>query len=282
MNKTLLLTGASAFALMLGMSAPSYAIDGAKANATGTSSGNTVSDLGSIRDNLTDGSWNGGATGIVHNQQNNGNNNAINAATAVHADVTGGTEIDSSAVASSDTADNGSEHFGNFPEGKRENEIDNTMNGFVGSATHQQNNGDNNAINAATAIDGVDGDTLGAATQMSKATGSAINNDGVNGPISRNVDSARDNIAEDSLNLSAGIITVQQNNGSNNGLSAATAAAGITGDGGDITRTPPPEARAWKIRRAKETDPARTTWQDCFKISSVLRRSSRTMAMRTA
>ena len=77
MNKTLLLTGASAFELMLGMSAPSYAVDGAKANATGTSSGNTASDLGSIRDNLTDGSWNGGATGIVHNQQNNGNNNAI-------------------------------------------------------------------------------------------------------------------------------------------------------------------------------------------------------------
>jgi len=231
MNKTLLLAGASAFALTLGMSAPSYAADGANASAEGTSSGNSAIDDGSLRDNLTSGSWNDGATGVVHNQQNNGNNNAINAATAVHADVTGGTAIESEAVAKSDTDDNHSDHSGDHrPD--RKNIIAGTMNGFVGTATHQQNNGDNNAINSATAIDGIDGDADGI-EHKSKAAGTAAYNHGDEG-FSTNSETARVNGTANALNRSAGVFTVQQNNGSANGMSSATAAAGVTGSSGDI------------------------------------------------
>jgi hypothetical protein len=233
MNKTLLLTGASAFALMLGVSAPSYAADGANASAEGTSSGNTAIDDGSLRDNSTMGSWNDGATGVVHNQQNNGNNNAINAATAVHADVTGGTAIESEAIAKSDTDDNHSDHSGDHrPD--RKNIIGGTMNGFVGTATHQQNNGDNNAINSATAIDGIDGDADGI-EHKSKAAGNAAYNHGDEG-FSTNSESGRVNGTANALNRSAGVFTVQQNNGSANGMSSATAAAGITGSSGDIAQ----------------------------------------------
>ena len=234
MNKTLLLTSASAFALMLGVSAPAFAVDGANATATGTSSGNTAIDDESLRDNLTENSWNGGATGVVHNQQNNGNNNAINAATAVHADVTGGTAIESEANAQSYTDDNHSDHTGDF-EFDRKNVILDTMDdGFVGSATHQQNNGDNNAINSATAIDGIDGDADGI-EQKAKAEGSASFNHGDEG-YSTNASSNRRNATRRSLNGAAGVFTVQQNNGSANGMSSATAVGGVTGESGDVVQ----------------------------------------------
>ncbi len=86
MYKTLSLTSASAFAHVLSTSVPAYAGDGARATSESTVVGNTAIDGGSLRDNLTKNSWNGGATGIVHDQQNNGNNNARGLAIAAVAD----------------------------------------------------------------------------------------------------------------------------------------------------------------------------------------------------
>ncbi|NQV21830.1 MAG: hypothetical protein HQ511_10490 [Rhodospirillales bacterium] len=223
MNKTLLLTGASAFALILGISGPAFAVDGASASAEGTSSGNTATDDGSERDNLIDESWNGGSTGIVHDQQNNGSNNVLNAATSVHADVTGGTDIDSKAVAKSYSDNNDSDHDGDHSPADRDNLISDTMKEFVGSATLQQNNGDNNAINSATAIDGIAGDA-GTVKQGADAQGSSTLNHGDEG-FSTN-DSRRRNRLIRVLNPADGVFTVQQNNGSANGMSSATAVSG--------------------------------------------------------
>ncbi|NQV19933.1 MAG: hypothetical protein HQ511_00795, partial [Rhodospirillales bacterium] len=231
MNKTLLLTGASAFALMLGVSAPAFAIppiDGAQAEAEGTSEGNYTRDRESRRENLIDNSFNGGATGIVHDQQNNGDNNAVNAATAVHADVTGGTGLETGARASSTSDDNESNHDG-FQD-DRNNEILDTMNGFVGSATIQQNNGDNNAINAATALDGVSGDTTGVVQNVSADAKT------VDGITDEDESSEVYNLIDPSFTGAAGVFTVQQNNGDGNAISAATSAFGVTGDAGGLTQ----------------------------------------------
>jgi hypothetical protein len=234
MNKTLLLAGASAFALTLGMTAPSYAADGANAKAEGDSTGNTAIDDNSKRLNDTFGSWNGGATGVVHNQQNNGNNNAINAATAVHADVTGGTKVESEAVTDSDTAQNDTDHSGTHedaPGPDRHNKLIYTMSGFVGTATHQQNNGDNNAINSATAIDGIDGDADGF-DQDAIAGATSNHNSGEPGFSTADRVIGVNHVIN--VNPDAGVFTVQQNNGSANGMSSSTAVGGTTGSAGDI------------------------------------------------
>ena len=237
MNKTLLLTSASAFALILGASAPAFAVeDGARASAEGTSADNNAYDDGSQRDNLIDNSFIGGATGIVHDQQNNGSNNAINAATAVHADVTGGTGLETGATATSTSDDNYSDHDGDGDD--RNNEILGTMNGFVGSATIQQNNGDNNAINAATVLDGVDGNTAGVLQEVSAEA------DTVDGETRDDSSSDRDNLIDPSFNGAAGVFTVQQNNGDGNAISAATAAFGVTGDAGGLEQDVSADAEA--------------------------------------
>jgi len=247
MNKTLLLTSASAFALVLAAYAPAYAADGAHATSTSTAEDNISIDNGSVRDNDIDNSWNGGATGIVHDQQNNGANNGIGAATAVHADVTGGTSLDTSATATSTAEDNDSTHNG-IDDEDWDNRIEDTMNGFVGSATMQQNNGDNNAINAATALDGVDGSADGV-VQEAKATADT------DGNTSSDDDSEADNDIDPSFNGAAGVFTIQQNNGSNNAISAATAVLGVTGDAGSIEQKVTADATAFdNYSRDLETD----------------------------
>jgi hypothetical protein len=229
MNKTLLLTSASAFALILAAAAPSFAADGAKAQSQSFVDFNDATDDESLRANLIDNSWNDGATGIVHDQQNNGANNGIGAATAVHADVTGGTGLDTGATATSTSVENISAHFPeHLPD--RDNEIIDTMNGFVGSATLQQNNGDNNAINAATALDGVDGDADGIG-QSTNAGAAADSGKGFD------AGAERENLIDPSFNGAAGVFTVQQNNGNGNGISAATAAVGVTGNGGSLSQS---------------------------------------------
>jgi len=228
MNKTLLLTSASAFALILAAAPPAFAADGAQASSSSVVDFNDATDDESLRTNLIDNSWNNGATGIVHDQQNNGANNGIGAATAVHADVTGGTALDTGALASSTSVENTSAHFPkHLPD--RDNEILDTMNGFVGSATLQQNNGDNNAINSATALDGVDGDADGVG-QNTLAGAVADSGKGFD------AGAERVNLIDPSFNGAAGVFTVQQNNGNGNGISAATAAVGVTGNGGSLSQ----------------------------------------------
>lgn len=229
-----ILTGVSALALMLATGVPAYAADGAKASANAEVSGNTATDNGSLRENLIDNAWNGGATGIVHNQQNNGSNNAVNAATAVHADVTGGTDLETGATVDArlgkvifvgnerDIDGNSSIHTGaHTPD--RSNSILDTMLGFFGVATLQQNNGDNNALNAATAVDGVDGD-IGTVDQNTDTEVAVI------GQTAADNGSRRQNLIDPSFTSAAGVVTVQQNNGDGNAISAATAVAGVTGD----------------------------------------------------
>ena len=81
------------------------------------------------------------------------------------------------------------------------------MNGFAGSATHQQNNGDNNAINSATALDGVSGNAAGV---YQEATAEA---DTLDGETTYDF-SDRSNLIESSFTGAAGVYTVQQNSAS--------------------------------------------------------------------
>jgi hypothetical protein len=235
MNKTLLLASASAFAFTMAASAPAYADPGARATSESTVEGNNAIEHGSLRTNLIENSWNDGATGIAHDQQNNGANNGMGAATAVHADVTGGENIENEVSALSTADDNDSDYDGKH-DPDRKNEILDTMNGFMGSATLQQNNGDNNAINAATGLDGVDGD-LDNTWQKVEATADTEGNDAID------TSSVRDNVIESSLNGAKGVFTAQQNNGNVNAISAATAAAGITGNAGELTQSATADAQ---------------------------------------
>ncbi len=242
MYKTILLSGVSAFALLLGLPAPASAdgLPGATAliNATYDGDGqviesgetvefNEAKDFGSFRGNdVTGGSYDG-ASGIAHVQQNNGSSNAIQAATAVQANVAGGGLVMTGAYVGSHTWHNLSADEG----GDRHNLIEDSFNGYSGVATVQQNNGDNNEIGAATAVhtDLGGGGDVGQFAVTHGATGDqtgwgwyeAVNDDG----------SVRNNTIDPAFEDASGIVTVQQNNGNGNAISSATAAAGNVGSG---------------------------------------------------
>ncbi|MCH8275902.1 MAG: hypothetical protein IH851_14070, partial [Armatimonadetes bacterium] len=97
--KGVLIVGVSAFALLLGASSSAWADSNGSNGAfarinpgidieepNGTVSGNTSADPGQTRPNLTTGSFNS-ASGIAQVQQNEGNGNSLNIATAVQVGV---------------------------------------------------------------------------------------------------------------------------------------------------------------------------------------------------
>lgn len=241
MNKTLLLSGVSAFALALGMSAPAFAGgavalinaqmgDGGQVDIIvgDTVTGNSAQDNGSFRHNDVMNSYTG-ASGIAHVQQNEGSSNAIQAATAVQANINGGGLVVTGAFVNSNTWNN----WTIDNNGERHNQIMGSFNGFAGVATVQQNNGDNNEIGAATAVhtnNGGDGSvgqfavTMGSTGQQYGA-GYA----GYEAIVDNN--SLRDNTIDPSFEDASGVVTVQQNNGNGNAISAATAVAGNIGNG---------------------------------------------------
>ncbi len=239
MYRNILLGGVSAFALVLGLSATAIADgDGAMAIINAdmnngdpvpmpgeTVSGNFAIDAGSTRINNVLNSYNG-ASGITHVQQNNGSNNAIQAATAAQANMTGNVPIVTGAAAFSTT-------FGNFTEnfdGLRDNLIRNSFRGYYGVATVQQNNGDHNEIGAATAVHTNTGG-FSDSTQIAVSQGASAAQLGIfQLPLLDN-GSDRSNTINPSFVDASAIATVQQNNGNGNAISSATAVAGNLGSG---------------------------------------------------
>jgi hypothetical protein len=227
-----ILAGVSAFALVLGASAPGWAhfdsLSGALINVHdhGTVQGNTATDNGSFRFNSVAGSFNA-AAGIVHVQQNNGSSNSINAASAVHWVAVGGGGVAMGAVVFSTTKHNFTAHNG----GTRLNQVSDSFNNFAGEATVQQNNGDNNEIGAATAIH-VNSGGGGNVLQLALTVGNthAQTGTGQNQAL-EDIGSDRDNVINPSFNDADGVFTVQQNNGNGNAISAATTVAANMGAG---------------------------------------------------
>ena len=174
-----------------------------------------------------------GAGGIVNVQQNNGDNNAMNVGNAVRAhfltadDIDDATDVVVSAVG---TVTNNNLTIS--PTDREQNRLNTIGDGSFSDGTGlfavQQNNGNNNALNAATGIvatlfttDQINGDD---ATVNAASTATVTNNVANE---TANVD--RVNTIDESFNDTAGVATVQQNNGDNNVINASKAiAAGIS------------------------------------------------------
>ena len=231
--KGVLIVGVSAFALLLGASSSAWADSNGSNGAfarinpgidieepNGTVSGNTSADPGQTRPNLTTGSFNS-ASGIAQVQQNEGNGNSLNIATAVQVGVNIVGPVTASALVKSLVEDNTTSQTG----GIRTNDVTNSFDNFSGVASVQQNNGDHNEMGIANAVQAAIG---GATSSSAAATALSVVDD--NGAFQSG--GTRDNDITDSFDNADGVATVQQNNGSQNTINAANAVqATITGSG---------------------------------------------------
>ncbi len=181
------------------------------------------------RDNAVTNSFNG-AAGIATVQQNNGSNNVMAGATAVNAniDTTGIIDGDFERVRTQSASNYGSiegttmstEMSAAGDDLDRSNLINPSFNGYEGIATVQQNNGDNNMMGAATAVVA----NVGSHENTDVVNWSTASNEGmVSGVETRDWASNRGNTVTNSFGNAAGVLTVQQNNGSQNVIQAANA-----------------------------------------------------------
>jgi hypothetical protein len=185
------------------------------------------------RDNTISDSFSGFG-GIGNVQQNNGDSNAMNVGNAVRAHFLTADDIDDATnVAVSATGvvtGNNSLLSPTDNEQNRRNTLsDGAFSDGAGLANVQQNNGNNNAMNAVTGIvatlftaNQLDG---GDATVDAASTATVQNNVAIE---TTNVDRVN-TIEGGAFNDTAGIATVQQNNGDNNVINASKAiAAGVS------------------------------------------------------
>jgi len=232
-----LLVSASAIALAFGFSMPASADDSATASSTGTVSNNTSSDPGSTRSNL-DMQMNSGS-GMAHEQQNAGDNNILNISTAalgqtVQGDLTADATADASTNGNgvSATGDGSLATFGS-DDPDRENTLTDSFGAFTGQASVQQNNGDANSMQASTAVVGDSSAGTDSISQDAYARASTSSNTGLTEPAEPGAEpmtegpviddgQARLNTLGASFDGADGVKTVQQNNGTANGLAAST------------------------------------------------------------
>jgi hypothetical protein len=230
MKKQILLASASVLAMLaMGASASAHEKNaGVKAEVNDPVTFNEASDYDTIRSNKVTGSY-GGASGIMQVQQNQGSNNAVDAATAVQSNVSAGDYYaPAEAEVNTDT-------FGNRATqilGTRHNEISGSFGGAAGVATVQQNNGDNNDIGAATAVQA---NVSSDGTPFSRAE-AAVNEhrDSVVFNAAFDKEGERTNAIDRSFDDFKGVAVIQQNNGSNNAIGAATVVQADIGYNGSI------------------------------------------------
>ena len=178
-----------------------------------------IVDNGSSRDNLINPSFNN-SSGVATVQQNNGNGNAMSAATSVVAGALGAGDVDQDADANADSDFNNVNDFSIL----RRNRILNSFTNAAGIVTVQQNNGDANAMSAATSVAGFDGDVDDIDQDVDADFNSITNIRTFDGSRTRQ------NQISGSFNGATGTVTVQQNNGSANQMSAATGVVGVRGN----------------------------------------------------
>lgn len=201
--------------------------DGVDATHQITSSSGTVhvadasANNGATRSNEIIDSFND-YTGIAAVQQNNGDANAIGAATAVA--VTLG---DSQLIDQSVSAEGTVEHSDAWAraQGERSNLIDPSFMGAEGMFSVQQNNGNANALNLATAVSYNDGGSEGV-EQTVTTTGTVEDVQALD-----QGDTRTNTLSEQSFQDMQGVATVQQNNGDANVIGAALGLAVNDGHG---------------------------------------------------
>lgn len=195
-------------------------VSGATASTSAVVSGNSMGDgnagnefRNTIGDSFTD------AEGVLGVQQNTGNNNAINSATGVVANVdsVAATPTQPVASAASGFATVTDNVVGVGPDADMRNRIEGSFDGAAGVATVQQNTGHSNSMGAATQVSADDGSLFGPAVSAA-ALGSAVS-----GNTTMVVGGANSfsNSINSSFNGAQGVMTVQQNNGSNNVIGSA-------------------------------------------------------------
>jgi len=236
MSKRILLAGVSAMAMAMTMAAPSVVQaqedNGAWAEINGKSGGTVQNngssnaptlDPGQVRPNEIVDSFNG-TQGIAHVQQNEGSANSINAAAAVQASINQATPAESGTSVASTVEEN----YALQTDGTRTNDIENSFVDSQGVFTVQQNNGDQNEIGAADAIQADQnslGDVGAFATVVSKTLFNQTDQTG----------GTRENQILNSFNNgTAGVVTVQQNNGDHNAIGSATSVYGANGGYGHV------------------------------------------------
>jgi len=219
MNKKLLLAGTSAVAMAVASTA--LADDGAWAtinNGEFTVENNSAApDNGQVRPNdITDSFV--GASGVMHVQQNEGSANSINAAGAVHASINQGAPSTSGAMVYGNVFNNEASQNA----GERTNDVTNSFTDASGIMTVQQNNGDQNEIGSAEAVqyDQASNGDVGTTAMVHSETGN--NTSDQRGGL-------RSNEILGSFNGAAGVMTVQQNNGDHNAIGSAVAVYGANG-----------------------------------------------------
>jgi hypothetical protein len=198
----------------------------------------TVSDEGSTRANrVTDSA--SGFSGEMTLQQNNGDANALSAATAVTVNTGDGDLDDVLQDVSTDGVVEDLETISDArqgADGDRDNSISNSFGNASGFQTVQQNNGSANAILASTGVSvdeatGSDGNLENVTQQLSSTEGRVENVETVEETAAANDDADRSNAISSSFTGSAGITTVQENNGDANVIGSSIAvAATIAGD----------------------------------------------------
>ena len=244
----LLLAGVSASALALvpgaaiAQSSAAATIDGDLLGAVSDGvAGNEVSDLGiGQRLNAIDGLSYRDASGIHSIQQNNGSANRILTATSVQIDAAPvlTPDVDTSASVAGRVSGNDVSRFAGSVEdpgiGRVNAVADDAFVGQAGVLTIQQNNGDANDIGAATAAHSARGgiDDL---TQSARTAARVDNNSPNGGLVSGYLTLANEigpGNAEGGIGPFgglAGVVSVQQNNGTVNAMGIANAVAGVVG-----------------------------------------------------
>jgi hypothetical protein len=220
--------------------------EGSRAETSGGVSNNTATEIrgdnlannsGANRVNTINTGAFDDAAGVITVQQNNGNNNAMAAANTVTANIgpaptdspipqdTPAGSVNNSAVGEAYVGGNFAE---NHTNSDRLNELPATFAGAQGIVTVQQNNGDNNFMGASTAV-AADIDTEGA---PASGFGPAASSASLSATVSGNTTIAHapsgdpgllNTINSGAFNNAKGIMTVQQNNGSNNVIQSAIA-----------------------------------------------------------
>ena len=187
-----------------------------------------------FRDNTISNSFNG-ASGIASVQQNNGSQNVMGIGNAVQAnintpasDLNGDDDVtNQAAMTVGGVVENSAVQIGGPltpPPSHRENSVSGSYQGFQGLTTTQQNNGDNNVIGAGTALVaavGSDDKIDNVANSLATVNGFVAGNQAIDGGDPGLGANRENSIDTGSYDDAAGILTIQQNNGSNNVIGAA-------------------------------------------------------------
>lgn len=237
-----LLIGVSTLALTVAVAATVHADQTFTTNhtATATAGGNTSNQTQKFNKNENKGNAFQGATGVVSEVQNNGDNSALNNGNTVDATISTGVatgDVDYNAT-SAQTADVVSGSVANETNVNDDNIIEDfSFQNAEGVFSKLQNNGANSAVNngnsvAAAILEGNTGGAVLQATsnQTATVTGGGSGNS-YNAASSPNDNDIRGNAFENTR----GVASVVQNNGPNSALNNGNTVAGVIGPSGSVS-----------------------------------------------